>query len=145
MTTFTGKDVDISYDWTGGGTDSALKVKEFSLEINNGKKDVWAFTDSKIKEFAYTLQSVTGSMTITVSDATEAVSSLLNIVGLVLPNNALPTASPTDDMTVVLDAATDFTITLASVSFDSWSGSQAPDGDPLAIELSWTAISFSIA
>lgn len=144
MTTFTGKDVDISYDWTGGGTASALKIKEFSLEINNGKKDVWALNDEKIKEFAYTLVGVAGSMTITVADDTEAVSSLANIVGLVLPNNALPTASPTDDMTVTF-ASTAFVITLASVSFDSWSGSQAPDGDPLAIELSWTAIGFSIA
>ena len=144
MTTFTGKDVDISYDWTGGGTASALKIKEFSLEINNGKKDVWALNDEKIKEFAYTLVGVAGSMTITVADDTEAVSSLANIVGLVLPNNALPTASPTDDMTVTF-ASTAFVITLTSVSFDSWSGSQAPDGDPLAVELSWTAIGFSIA
>jgi len=145
MTTFVGKDIDINYDWTGGGAASALKVKEFSLEINNGKKDVWALNDEKIKEFAYTQMSVTGSCTITVSDDSEAVSALDNIVGLVLPSNALPTASPTDDMLVTLDAATDFIITLEDVSWDSWSGSQAPDGDPLAIELSWTARGFSIA
>lgn len=144
MTTFVGKDVDVSYDWTGGGTDSALKVKEFSLEVNNGKKDVWALNDSKIKEFAYTLQNITGSATITAADAGEAVSSLVNLVGLVMPNNDLPTASPTDPMTVVLDAAVDYTITLANVSWDSFSFSQAPDGDPLAVELSWTATSFSI-
>ncbi len=144
MTTFVGKDVDISYDWTGGGTDSALKIKEFSLEVNNGKKDVWALNSSTILEFAYTLISVTGSMTITAADAAEGVSSLVNLAGLVLPSNALPTASPTDSMTVVLDATVDMTITLANVSFDSFSFSQAPDGDPLGIELAWTATSFSI-
>ncbi len=143
MTTFVGKDVDIDYDWTGGGTASALKVKEFSLEVNNGKKDVWALNDSKIKEFAYTLQSVTGSMTIVAADSTEAVSSLDNLTGLVLPSNALPTTTPVDDMTVVL-ATSAFTIVIADVSWDSFSFNQAPDGDPLAVELSWTGKSFSI-
>jgi len=143
MTTYVGKDVTVLYDIDGDAAKETLgKVQEISIDIDNGKKDVLSLGSAEITEFAYTKIGVSGSLSVVADNDSTGVS-VANLLGLVLPSNGLPTSSPTEDMEV--NYGSDFTITLTDVSFDDASFSSSPEGDPLKIELSFTARGITVA
>ena len=147
MTVFVGKDYHIYYDIDNDSSDEKLeKVKEFSLEVNNGKKDVWGLGSEQLVEYVYTGISVSGSLNVQAS-ADDTNASLKNLMQLVLPSNALPSTSPTKDMIIKVGDETTptYTLTLTDVSWDSYSFSSSPDGDPVTVELSFTAKVVSVA
>lgn len=137
MTTYVGKDVVIKL----GGT-QVTKVQEFSFEIDNGQIETRQVGSSTIQEFAWTKQAVSGSMTIRPdSSGTYSISALF---AFVLPSNDLPTAQPTDDITLEFGVTPDFTLTLTSVAWATLSSTIGLE-EATEFEIPYVALASTIA
>lgn len=137
MTTYVGRDVTINI----GGT-PVTKVQELSFEIDNGQIDVRQVSTDTVEEFKWTKIAVSGTMTIRPeSTGTYSVQALFNYV---LPSNALPTAQPTDAITLEYGTGPDFTLSLTAVSWGTLSSSVAIE-DPVEFELPFTGITATVA
>lgn len=135
MTTFVGKDVTIELDVDNDGTKEVLDlVKEISIEINNGRKEIKALGYDTWRELNWTGKEVSGTLTIVPSADTNN-ASLDNLFDLVLPSGNLPTGYLTDpDMLVKFGSTPTYTLTLTNIGFGSLSFSVGMD-DVIAFEL----------
>jgi len=126
MTVFVGKDVVVKIDAV-----QVAEAKEISIEVNNGKQDCIVLGEEKIKEFVYTLQDVSGSMS-------------FYYVNKAFIDDVI-THGTTKTLTMELSlAALKYTMTLGVVVYTDTNLSLSPE-EAITGELSFKAESFSIA
>ena len=150
MTTFVGKDVTIKYDVDADNTAEALALaQEFTVEVDNGLKEVKEIGDDDIQEFNWVGVAVSGTLSI-VPTAGVSGSDLGDLFDLVHPSSGNPSgerAAADDDLLLEFDDGTGvYTFTITGVAFGSFSFSIGLE-EIITLELPFIAknISYSYA
>lgn len=128
MTVFVGKDIVVKIN-----TVQVAEASEISIEINNGKQDCYVLGESTIQEFVYTLQDVSGSMS-------------MYYVNRAFIDD-LVTHGTTKTLTLEFYDSVpslEYTVTLSTVVYTDMSLSLSPE-EAITAEVSFKAGSFSIA
>ncbi len=128
MTVFVGKDIIVKINAV-----QVAEASEISIEVNNGKQDTWVLGESTVKEFVYTLQDASGSMS-------------MHYINKAFIDDTI-THGTTKTLTLEFYdgvPSLEYTVTLSTVVYTDMSLSFNPD-EALSGELSFKAGSFSIA